>query len=376
VGYHIVLNRPMDLNSITASAKDGLNPRNSMAELRDRLGAKVHDGSGLVPSTLDRLLARALRMSPLWWAIARKVQREVKPGDVIFCTGEDIGFPIAFLCGGRRNVHVTMMAHRVDNQKKRVALRLFGLKRRVSTFFTVSKPQEAFLKRFLNLGADRVSFIWDQTDTHFFRDGPSSPEKKRPLVMSVGLERRDYSTLAAATADLPLDVRISGYSADTRVLSNAFPDPLPTNMERRFYSWKELLQLYRDADVVVVSLFPNTYAAGVQGFMEAMSCGRPVIVTATAGLAGYLEPADTLELVQPGDAAGLRDAISRVLSNPEKSRQDAKRNLALAGERHTCERYVDAIAITMRRLAGASPDNDLTKPNSDEMNRGTLPASA
>lgn len=350
MAYHIVLNRPVDLGAVSQSARAGLNPRHSMAELQRELDATVHDGSNVTPDWLDKAIGKLTRMSPLWWAIARKLRREIRPGDAIFCTGEDIGLPVAALCGGAPDVHVTVMTHYVDRKKKRLALRLLGSRKRVAVFFAVSKPQASFLSEYLHLGENRVRFIWDQTDTHFFTPGSFSADKARPVVMSVGLEKRDYSTLAAATADLDIDVRISGYSADTRVLSQAFPETLPHNMTRRFYSWPDLLQLYRDADVVVVSLFPNTYAAGVQGLMEALSCGRPVIVTTTDGLAGYIADGGPMRLIAPGDPAAMRNAIEEMLMKPADALLSSQA-ADLARTRHSCEQYVSTIASTLRSLA-------------------------
>lgn len=352
MAYHIVLNRPMDLAETTRKAAEGLNPRNSMAELQRELDANVHDGSNLKPDWIDKSVAKLTRMSPLWWAIARKLRREVRPGDAIFCTGEDVGLPVAFLCGGIKDIHVTIMNHAIDSRKKQLALSLLRAKQRVSVFFAVSKPQVDFLRQYLGLGGDRVKFVWDQTDTQFFSPGPVSADKTRPVVMSVGLERRDYTTLAAATADLDLDVKISGYSADTRVLSRAFPETLPTNMTRKFYSWPDLRQLYRDADVVVVSLFPNSYAAGVQGFMEALSAGRPVVVTETVGLEGYLKEGGPVRLVSPGDASAMKKAIGELMSDAAVEPAQTTQALNLANERHSCEAYVSTIASTLRTLSG------------------------
>ncbi|MDB5894514.1 MAG: glycosyl transferase group 1, partial [Rhodoferax sp.] len=198
---------------------------------------------------------------------------------------------------------------------------------------------------------ERVLFIWDQTDTQFFSPGPASPDKVRPVVMSVGMERRDYGALASATGDMEIDVRIIGFSADTRVLASAYPLEKPANMSRRFYSWVELQQLYRDADIVVVSLHPNRYAAGVQGLMEGLASGRPVIVTATEGLAGYLHTSKAMRLVPPGDALRMREAIADLLARPEERQRMGTEALALAHERHRCEQYVATLASALRGLA-------------------------
>lgn len=345
--YHIVFNRPVDLAGARAGAAAGEVPRHSMALLADRLGARVHDGSDLQPDARDRLLAKLTRMRPLWWALARRLRREAAPGDVIYCTGEDIGLPVAALCG--RRCRVAMMAHFVDRLKGKVALRAFGARSNTALFLAVARPQVEFLRRFLRLGEERVSFVWDQTDTAFFSPGPQQPGRKRPLVMSLGLEQRDYTTLAQATADLDIDVSISGFSADTRVLDRAFPQTMPANMTRRFYPWPDLRQLYRDADIVVVSLFPNRYAAGVQALMEGLASGRPVIVSATEGLAGYLD-APGVQTVPPGDAGALRAAIEVLLAAPPTPAALAAA-AQVAQERHRVEAYVETIATNLERLA-------------------------
>jgi hypothetical protein len=92
--------------------------------------------------------------------------------------------------------------------------------------------------------------LLEQTDTQFFTPGSVSGEKKRQTVVSVGLEKRDCRLLATATADLDVDVKISGFSKDAKALSQAFPDTMPENMSRQFYESPDLVQLYRDADLI------------------------------------------------------------------------------------------------------------------------------
>ena len=350
MSYHIVLSRPKDLVEVSKTAKEGLNPRHAMAELKRELNAIVHDGSDIAPNWFDKTIAALTRMSPLCWAIARKLRKEVGAGDVIFCTGEDIGLPVALLCGGLQDVHVTFMCHLIDSKKKQLALSLFRARERVSVFFVVSKKQESSLSQYLKLGEDRVKFLWDQVDTNFFSPGPISTTKTRPVIASVGLEKRDYKTLAMATADLDVDVKISGYSADTRVHSSAFPEVFPENMDRRFYSWADLVQLYRDADVIVVPLFPNTYAAGIQGLMEPLACGRPVVITETEGLNGLRKNSGPIRLVPAGNAVEMKRAINELMAEAEHNKSLSQQARSLAQERHTTETYVSTIANTMRSL--------------------------
>ena len=348
--YHIVLSRPTDLRTIRRQAEQGLNPRHSMAALADSLGATVHDGSGLEPSRFDRVIAALTRTKPLWWAIARKVRSEMAPNDAIFCTGEDIGIPVAALCGGRRGAHVAIMTHYIDRPKGLLAIHAFRLRYKVALFFTVAEQQAEFLRRVLK-DKSKVQFVWDQTDTQFFSPAATAAVNKRPVIMSVGLEQRDYGTLASATSDLDVDVRISGHSLDTRVITRAFPATLPANMTRRFYPWPELQQLYQLADIVVVSLFPNNYAAGVQAFMEALASGKPVVVSGTAGLTPYFS-GTTARVVPPGDAASMREAIVELLASPDIRATMGQEAVEVARHRFSLERYTADLSRALKGLRG------------------------
>ena len=243
---------------------------------------------------------------------------------------------------------IVFFAHNVDRPRARLALKWWNIAQKVDLFLACSQTQAEFLRRFLNLPADRVRHIWDHTDTQFFSPGAVS-DKPRPLIVSVGLEQRDYKTLAEATRNLDVDVRISGYSLDARAVDRAFPKPLPKNMTRRFYEWPELLQLYRDADVVVVSCFENNYAAGVQVLLEAMACKRPVIATKTSGLNGYFD--DAIISIAPENAQAMQDAILSVLKDTLGAYFRADRAHSRAVQLHDTGHYVKELAKILRTLS-------------------------
>lgn len=352
--YHIVLPRALSAEEIGAVDIGGDRPRMGMSLLASELDAVVHapvggDGSGGV---MDALRAKVVGPASVW-AMARSVAAQVDGNDVVFCGSEAGGLQVAEACGsGSQKPKQCMFVHNLDRPRGRAALKLFGVADKVELMLACSDLQTAFLREYLQAPPDRVGFIWDHTDTEFFSPGPASGASSRPRIVSVGLEQRDYITLAAATADLDVDVRISGFSEDANVLRKTFPVELPRNMSRKFYPWPDLVQLYRDADIVVVSVHENKYAAGVQSLMEGMACGRPVIATATAGLKKYLDP-EAVVGIPPGDAGAMRAAILSLLADPARAAVQAANALALARERHRIERYVDEIARHLRRLATA-----------------------
>ena len=349
--FHVVLPRAMRLADGALLADSGEAPRHAMWMLAQRLEATIHEPSDhegvVVPS--DRLRAKLLPSRSLW-SLARLVCAKTGPRDVIFCSSEAGGLQLAAVAGAsRQRARLAVFVHNVDRPRGRLALRLWKMANTVDLFLACSNRQVEFLRRYLRLEPQRVLHVWDHTDTRFFTPGPPSLEKPRRTIVSVGLEKRDYRTLAAATHDLDVDVRISGFSKDAAAMAQTFPDPLPANMTRGFYAWRDLVQLYRDADVVVVSCCPNPYAAGVQSLMEAMACRRPVIATATEGLQDYLD--DSVRLVSPGDASGMRVAILESLQNTDQSESRARRGFDLALQRYDIERYVRHVAALLEAMA-------------------------
>lgn len=350
--FHLAFGGKFDLEEMNRQAELGQGPRHAMWHIARALPATIHmpDTERNPPSVRDRLLAK-IGGSPGGWSQARALARLCSPSDLIYCTDEGSGIPVAAVCGSHRSrPKVVMFFHNLDRPRGRVAARLFGLARRVDMFVTCANTQSEFLKRFLKIFEDRILVMLEHVDTHFFSPGPPLPNKARPLIMGVGLEKRDYKTLAAATHDLQVDVKISGFSRFAKTMARSFPDPLPANMSRRFYSWTELVQLYRDADVVVAPLFPCNYAAGVTILMEGLACCRPVVVTRTDGLADYLTPADGLSLVEPFDAAGLRRAILHLLEHPSEAEAQARSGFELACRKYDFDKSVEHLGQWLKAL--------------------------
>lgn len=122
---------------------------------------------------------------------------------------------------------------------------------------------------------------------------------------------------------------------------------MPANMSCRFYEWSELLQLYRDADVVVVSLRDNLYAAGVTTLLEAMACRRPIVATRTEGLVDYLLDQDAIITVEPEDYMGLQKAILHLLNNPVEAEERAQKAYQIFLERYNLDNFVEVLAQSL-----------------------------
>jgi glycosyltransferase involved in cell wall biosynthesis len=322
-----------------------------MKQLADRVNATVHFPEDDRPKFYDRLLSRLIG-SPGLWAYARRLARQLSRDDIVFCLDEQIGLPLVAACRWRRNeAKILVLVHNIDRPRGRAALRLVRAFKSADQFLAVSKHQIEFLRDTAGIEAKRTVFIHDQTDLTFFKPGEMASTKKRPSLVSAGLERRDYKVLAEAAAHLDVDVYATGFSSDAAPSRSRLPDEWPSNFHARRYEWPELAQLYRDADAVVVTLVPNLYAAGITTIVEGMASGRPVIVTSTEGLKGYLDDDDALIVVSPGNAEELRRALVDLLASSSRIEAMGRRAAEIAQERYSSERYVDTIAELMEAFA-------------------------
>lgn len=348
--FHIAFGSPIDAETTMREARAGLRPRHFMLEVAERLNAKIWEPKrGATPKTRsfgDRIAA----IGPHMAAFAEALVDAVDDDDVIFANSEGASLPIAdrLIMAGKRTKLISF-GHNLLRPRMRALMMLTGIIKRHDVIFVVTPLLEAGLRAKLN-GAAEVEFIREQIDDQFFTPGPQSPGKTRPLIMSVGMEQRDYKTLAAAAGDLDLDIKISGFSRDTKVNAEALPDTIPGNMEQRFYEWGDLAQLYRNADIVITPVRENNYAAGITTILEGMSAQRPVIATRTNGLKNIFADEGAFEWVKPGDPEAMQTAITSLLGNQQRQEEMIDRATVMFKTGHTLDGQADAMAERLRSL--------------------------
>lgn len=183
-------------------------------------------------------------------------------------------------------------------------------------------------------------------DADWWQPTPLPPDGH---VLTVGRDlARDYATFAAAMAGVDRRGILVAKEENLRGVS------LPDNVEARLnISPAEVRELYAGAACVVVPVYPEadprgTENSGTIALLEAMACGRPVVVSDRAYLQDYVS-AGTARAVPPGDAAAMRDAIRGVLADQEgaaKLGAAARRDVE---SRHSTRQFAE-------RLLGAIED--------------------
>lgn len=129
------------------------------------------------------------------------------------------------------------------------------------------------------------------------------------LVLAVGNDAdRDWAVLSEAAARLP-NARFRVASSSPRASAIEWPSNATV---RPAATRSELMELYAAASVVVVPLKENRHASGATACIEALSVGRPLVVTSAGGVDDYVR--DEARLVDVGDADGLADALADALA--------------------------------------------------------------
>jgi hypothetical protein len=178
-------------------------------------------------------------------------------------------------------------------------------------FFFGSADRQVAIDRY-GMTAERSSVIPFGVDTVFWRPLPDQAEAD--FVLAVGQDRnRDYDLLAAAPGWHPTRIvtrqKVAVPPGATHVESSAgdfFGSDSITDQGLR--------QLYNTARAVVVPIKDVYQPSGYSVTLQAMSCGRPVILSNIRGLWAphLLKDGVNCLLVPPGDSAALGEAIGRI----------------------------------------------------------------
>lgn len=208
--------------------------------------------------------------------------------------------------------------------------------RRLDHAVALSKDQAAFLEGIVGRG--RVTFIPHGVDTSYFVPA-APPARDRLVCLFSGTHLRDHRTLGrvveqvvAARADV--EFRLVSWRRECKAIAR-----LPRVRWMPNVSDEDYLRLIQAADLLVL---PLEKSVAVNGVLEALSCGVPVVTTA-GGVSDYLDPSSSIATA-PADAAGMSAAVLDILADTE--RRTAMRE---AARRHSL--HFDWTVIA-RQMAG------------------------
>ena len=244
----------------------------------------------------------------------------LKRARVVISTVDSCGLPLALL--KRRGLLRGRLIYISQGLSDRVAAYGAGrwLSRRyrdlllgVDELVVLSAGAREGLAAWLRVPPARIGVLPFGTDCEFWRHTASAGERGK--VVSVGSDSgRDYPTLLAASAGLPLHI-----ITRQRLASEGHPNLVHSTD----HSPLELRDIYSSAAFVVIPLLDRSQPSGQSATLQAMACGKPVIVTRTRGWWGepFVRDGEACALVPPGDVSALREAMRRFWSEPDLCRR-------------------------------------------------------
>lgn len=351
MGFYLLMSKVFDFELVTQRAQNDEGPSHVLYQMGQQLGATIHQADPKIATVLDQVLSKLVGQ-PSHWALARKLASQLTREDVVYCAGEDIGLPLAILCKFKSNPpQIAMFMMAPERFRASNLLKLFNLSKMIQLFTVTDQHKADYLKNLISVRDQQVFVLPVQVDNLFFTPGVSTLPKLRPLIASAGLEQRDYLTLAQAVQGQEIDIKICAFSPNASSKTQTkMPNPIPSNMEIRYFEFSELRDLYRRADIVVVSLLKNQYSAGITVLMEAIACHRPVIMTRTIGLSSALIDQGLIIGVEPGNPEELGNAICYLLSHPHIAQEMAQKAYTYFLKHHTSENYVNQLSQSVRAL--------------------------
>lgn len=321
-------------------------PRKDFLRLADLLDADILSYRAAAHRRgrwFERLFARA----PAWGSAVDAALR-IRRYDRWFVSGEDVGLRLATLLKpfGVRGKLICLVHHMSPagmRQLRRIGHRAFG------GFVIVSRAQHALLLA-SGVPEAKIHYRHDAADDLFYAPAASPEPPAERYVVACGSENRDYGTLLRAAPAIGCEIRIfgSGFWGAAEPSAAGAEGGQVRMMER--VSFPELRRHMQGAVAIVVPLNDVDYAAGVNGLMEGLAVGRPVIVTRSRGIVEYLEPIAPELTVRAADDQGLAAAINSVLVDPDRYRDDGARNRIWLVEHCALDDYAREIAAMMRAL--------------------------
>lgn len=303
---HPPLILPIAMSSEVSGGPEPEAPRLDVVEIAKALHGEVLLSEQL-PGPWGRFQEGARRLG--YWNLAWRARRADPP--LVVSLSEKIGMCVSFL--NRRESGHLLVAHNLTTSRRRALQARTGWLQRVDRVLVLARPQERYLLDEVKLDANRVRFVHGKVDHRFYTPQGDADDG---YVLSVGQTGRDYPTLLEAVGNTAIPTVLVPSSKWISEVADP-TDGMPANVTvRRQLSSIALRELYDRASVVVVPLEPGLQsAAGVNGVLEAMAMRKPLIVSATPGIAEYVDDGENALVVPPRDPKALAAAVTTLLTD-------------------------------------------------------------
>jgi len=195
-------------------------------------------------------------------------------------------------------------------------------------FFFGPEDRKASIDKF-GIPEKKTSVYRFGVDTGFWK---KQIQSEKIDVLSVGSDlNRNYSIFKKIEINFNLNLitrlKIKGLEGEAKIISGSRNDPILSNLDLKNY--------YNTSKIVVIPLKETLQPSGYSVALQAMACGKPVIMTKIKGLwdTSVLKNMKNIIFVKPNDPDELNEKIQLLLRN-----EKLRKNISLEA-RKTAENY-------------------------------------
>jgi glycosyltransferase involved in cell wall biosynthesis len=216
---------------------------------------------------------------------------------------------------------------------------------RADAVMAVSSTIADLASRAYSFPRDQIDIVYCGVDSDLFHPGKGRVhEAERPTVLFVGniIENKGIDTLFDAVMRLRSkypDIHLQILGKEDNELAPRFREHMDREGSHRncefvgFVDFKLLPEYYRQAHVYCS---PAEFEGLGTTYLEAMSCGTPVVASTAGGTQESVLNGQTGLLVPPRDVAATADALDRILSDAS-----LRRRMGEAGRRRVEQEFSD-----------------------------------
>ena len=284
------------------------------------------------------------------------VLRSAHRNEIVYVAAGQLLFtPLAVRCGLRR-LRLVGWSYRPPSPFSLRSLRGGSDSRPVRSAYAgwlaLTPHVEAWMRR--EHPAARIRRVVWSADTVYYppATGPGA------YFAATGVTQRDYAMLLAAArvVDFPF-VILGPANLQAHAPANVTCRGRKNGQPHATIDDDELRKLYHGARAILIPLLPDPDdASGFTNLLEAIACGRPVVMTRTGAL--DLTPA-ALGIgydVAPGEAAGWATALDSLAREPATAAQFAARAADLARDYFNLPRFEKDLVCYFQDLVAARPE--------------------
>ena len=213
----------------------------------------------------------------------------------------------------------------------------------------ISRTEADFLKGCLGPEQD-IDYLPFGVDLAFWNPS-AEDESGGDYVLSIGNDwNRDYATLASVwRPEYPL----------LRVVTSLPVPPSGGNVEVVASDWRQEIlsdekvrRLFQNSRFVVLPIRQTMQPSGQSACLQAMACGKAVILSDIRGLwdRNAMRDGETCLLTPPGSVEELQKAIEELLGNPQRVAEMGRRARETVEERFNLKVMADAMKSRLATL--------------------------